>query len=65
MKTYNDIYNEFYDKFPLAEVLDYRPAVKMHIQQLSKDIPNAIVVWLKDGSEVIYIAERTGDEKCR
>ncbi len=57
MKTYGDIYNEFRNKFPLAEVMDYRPAVKMHIPQLSKDIPNAIIVWLKDGSEIIYIAE--------
>ena len=57
MKTYNDIYNEFCDKFPLAEVLDYRPAVKIHIPQLLKDIQNAIIIWLKDGSEVIYISE--------
>ena len=57
MKTYDDIYDEFLKKFPNAEVLDYRPAVKMHVPQLSENIPNAIVVWLKDGSEVIYIAE--------
>lgn len=56
MKTYSDIYNEFCNKFPNAEVLDYRPAVEMHIPQLSRAIPNAIVVWLKDGSEVIYIS---------
>lgn len=56
-KTYCDIYNEFLKKFPNAEVLDYRPAVEMHVPQLSKAIPNAIVIWLKDGSEVIYISE--------
>lgn len=57
MKTYDDIYDEFCEKFPLAEVQDYRPAVKLHIPQLSEGIPNAIIVWLKDGSQIIYIAE--------
>jgi hypothetical protein len=55
--TYGEIYDEFCKKFPNAEVLDYRPAVKMHIQELSSDIPNAILVWLNDGSKVIYIAD--------
>lgn len=55
--TYGEIYEEFCNKFPNAEVRDYRPAVPMHIPQLMRGIPNAIIVWLKDGSEVIYIAE--------
>lgn len=55
--TYGDIYNEFCKKFPNVEVVDYRPVSKMFIPQLSKDIPNAIIVWLKDGSKVIYIVE--------
>jgi len=57
MKTYEDVYNEFCVKFPLAEVEDYRPAVEMHVPQLSRGIPNAIIVWLKGGAKVIYIAE--------
>lgn len=57
MKTYNDIYDEFCKKFPNAEVLDYRPAVEMYIPQLKESIPNAIVIWLNDGSTIIYIAE--------
>lgn len=57
MKTYGDIYNEFCDKFPFAGVEDYRPAVEMFVPQLLKGIPNAIIVWLKDGTKVIYIAE--------
>ena len=58
--TYGEIYEEFCSKFPNAEVNDYRPAVPMHIPQLMRGIPNAIIVWLKDGSEVIYIAESEG-----
>lgn len=50
----------FVISFSLTEVEDYRPAVKMHIPQLLRDIPNAIIVWLKDGSKVIYIAESEG-----
>lgn len=62
LKTYEDIYNEFCDRFPLAEVVDYRPAVEMHVPQLSERIPNAIIVWLKDGTKVIYIAESEDKE---
>jgi hypothetical protein len=55
MKTYGDIYNEFCEKFPNAKVLDYRPAVDMYIPELKTiGIPYAIIVWLEDGSEVIY-----------
>jgi len=55
--TYGDIYNEFCKKFSNAEVEDYRPAVEMYIPQLVRGIPNAIIVWLKDGSKIIYIAK--------
>lgn len=55
--TWRDLYNEFCKKFPDADVEDYRPAVEVYIPQLAKGIPNAIIVWLKDGSKVIYIAE--------
>ena len=55
--TYGDIYDEFCDKFSLAEVEDFRPATEFYVPQLSKSIPNAIIVWLKDGTKVIYIAE--------
>ena len=57
MKTYGGIYKEFCAKFHNAEVEDYRPAAELYIPQLTVGIPNAIIVWLKDGSKVIYIAE--------
>lgn len=55
--TYGDIYEEFCKKFPNAKTEDYRPADEIHIPQLARGIPNAIIVWLKDGSKIIYIAE--------
>lgn len=55
--TYEEIYEEFCNKFPNAEIEDYRPADLMFIPQLMRGIPNAIIVWLKDGSKVVYIAE--------
>lgn len=55
--TYGDIYNEFCNKFPNAEVKDYRPADPMFVPQLMRGIPYGIIVWLKDGSKVVYIAE--------
>ena len=53
--TYGDIYEQFCDKFPNAEVSDWRPADPMFIPQLLSPIPNAILVWLKDGSKMVYI----------
>lgn len=55
--TYGDIYDEFCKKFPGAGVVDYRPATTMYMPLLVSGIPNAIIVWLKDGSKMIYIAE--------
>ena len=57
MKTYEDIYKEFCAKFPNLEVVDYRSATETYVAQLSTGIPNAIIVWLKGGSYVIYKAE--------
>lgn len=54
--TYGEIYKEFCNKFPNIEIEDYRPADPMFIPQLSRGIQNGIIVWLKDGSKVVYIA---------
>lgn len=58
---YVDIYNDFCKKYPNIEVKDYRPATELYIPQLSRDIPKAIIVWLRDGSKMIYIAESEED----
>jgi len=62
MKTFGDIYDEFCNKFPNAEVEDYRPADPMFVPQLMRGIPNAIIVWLKGGCKVIYVAESEDKE---
>ena len=58
MMTFEDIYNEFCRKFPDAEIDDFRPACSLHIPQLTQPIPYSIIVWLKDGSKIIYIANK-------
>lgn len=58
--TYGEIYKEFCDKFPNADVEDYRPADPVYIPQLLRGIPNAIMLWLKDGSMVVYISRKRG-----
>ena len=60
--TYGEIYDEFCKKFPNAEVSDFRPAIPTFLPSLAKSIPYAIVVWLKDGSKVVYIAESEEEE---
>lgn len=55
--TYGMIYDEFCKKFPNAGVDDYRPAFPLYLPRLVKPIPNAIIVWLKDGSKMVYIEE--------
>lgn len=60
--TYSDIYDEFCKKFPNTEVSDYRPAYPQYLPSLVKPIPYAIVVWLKDGSKMVYIAEEVKDD---
>lgn len=55
-KTYGDLYKEFLEKFEsTVGVEDYRPCVEMY------GVPNidsAIVMWLKDGTRVIYISNQ-------
>lgn len=58
--TYGEIYEEFCNKFPNAEVNDYRPAAPLYVDELNTSIQNAIVVWLKDGSKIIYVSEVKG-----
>lgn len=49
--TYGEIYEEFRKKCD-CDVMDYRPCCEMYDVP---NIPNAIVVWLKDKGTIIYI----------
>ena len=50
--TYGDIISEFIQKFPNADYTDIRPCWDYYGVPT---ISNAIVVWLKDGSKLIYV----------
>jgi hypothetical protein len=41
-----------------TRIIDYKPASSIHIAGINDDsqIPNAIICWLKDGSQVVYIS---------
>lgn len=54
--TWGDIYNEFVSKCGEKiknQIDDYRPAVAAYLD-IPTDIPMAIIVWLKDGTKIIY-----------
>lgn len=52
--TYGDIFDEFCKKFPNAEVDDFRPVAPIHVPEIPNGMAKSIVIWLKDGSRLIY-----------
>lgn len=56
MMTYGEIYNKFLKSTKIDRELisDYRPCISLFAPT---EIDNAIIVWLKDGSQIIYIEE--------
>lgn len=56
--TYGDIISEFLQKFPNADYNDIRPCWDYYGVPT---ISNAIVVWLKDGSKLIYVKGDTDE----
>lgn len=56
MMTYSEIYNKFLKSTKIDRDLisDYRPCIPLFAPT---EIDNAIIVWLKDGSRIIYIGE--------
>ena len=56
--TYEDIYKLFKSETGIDGSLidDYRPATPLYTD-LKVSIPNAIVVWIKNGGKIIYISK--------
>lgn len=54
--TYGEIYKKFREEagVPDGVILDYRPCRPPYY---NIGIPNAIIVWLKNGGRIIYIHE--------
>ena len=50
--TYEEVFNEAKEKFKDDVVSNYRPATPLHTGLCY--IPNAIIIWFKDGSKTIY-----------
>ena len=57
MITYGDIFKEFCDATNLQNMVEnYRPCDEMFGVPF---IPGAIIVWLNNGSKLIYISKET------
>ena len=59
--TYQDVYEEFLRNTNIDESVidDYRPAVNPFTHELvgGDYIPNAIVIWFKQGGKIIYFSK--------
>ena len=55
--TYGEIFNEFLEKtkIPRGLIGDYRPCCDLYDVP---NLPNAIVIWLRDESKLIYISNK-------
>ena len=49
--TYGDIYKQFTQEYPKAEVTDYRPYVEGYLPFRRP----GIIVWLKNGDVLAYL----------
>lgn len=58
--TYGEIYEIFCKEFPDVKVTDYRPAAPMYVPELTSIVPGGIILWLEDGSRLIYILKKEG-----
>ena len=55
--TYGELFDKAIKTLNLDKdiIEDYRPASPMFIDQLSSQIPSAIIIWLKTGDQIIFI----------
>ena len=61
MKTWNDIFNEFKESTGIDpnKIADYRPYLNPHSTNALGIPTTGIIVWLSDGSILIYISKET------
>ena len=54
--TYEEIYNQALKelKLDIKQIKDYKPAIRLYAPELRKDIPDGIIIWLKNGKKLIY-----------
>ena len=45
------------------DIEDYRPAAELYIEQVTGTIPDAIIIWLKSGEQIVYIEPKIVREK--
>lgn len=47
--TYEEIYNQALKelKLDIKQIEDYKPAIRPYALELRKDMPDAIIIWLK------------------
>lgn len=57
MMTYGELYNKAIKTLNLDEdiISDYRPASPLFLCHLQHQIPNAIIIWLNTGEQIIFI----------
>lgn len=55
--TYAELFSKAVKTLNLNEskISDYRPASPMFLSRLRNEIPDAIIIWLKTGEQIIFI----------
>ena len=55
--TYEELYDKAVKTLNLDKDIidDWRPASPLFIKQLVYQIPNAIIIWLKTGEQIVFI----------
>ena len=63
--TYSELYERAIKKLNLKQedIEDYRPAAELYIEQVTGTIPDAIIIWLKSGEQIVYIEPKIVREK--
>ena len=63
--TYSELYERAIIKLNLKQedIEDYRPAAELYIDQVTGTIPDAIIIWLKSGEQIVYIEPKIVREK--